>query len=40
MATQDGDPELHPSIRDIDYTQGHIAMLLTAQTNIRTIRAD
>ena len=33
MATQDGDPELQPSIRDIDYTQGHISMLLTAQTN-------
>jgi hypothetical protein len=28
VATQDGDPELQTSIRDIDYTQGHIAMLL------------
>ena len=33
MATQDGDPELQPSIRDIEYTQGHITILLAAQTN-------
>ena len=35
MATQDGDPELQPSIRDIDYTQGQIAILLATQTNDR-----
>ena len=35
MATQDGDPELQPSIRDIDYTQGQIAILLAAQPNDR-----
>ena len=35
MATQDGDPELQPSIRDIEYTQGHITILLAAQTNDR-----
>ncbi len=33
MATQDGDPELQPSIRDIDYTQGQISILLTTQKN-------
>ena len=33
MVTQDDDPELQPSIQDIDYTQGHIVMPLTAQTN-------
>ena len=40
MATQDGGPELHPSVQDIDYTRGHIVMLLTAQSNTITIRAD
>ena len=35
MATQDDDPEVQPSIQDIDYTQGHIVILLTAQTNDR-----
>ena len=33
MSTQDGDPELQPSIQDMDYTQGHIVMLLASQTN-------
>jgi hypothetical protein len=33
MATQDGDPELQPSIREIDYMQGQIAILLATQTN-------
>ena len=35
MATQDGDPELQPNIRDIDYTQGQIDILLVSQTNDR-----
>ena len=35
MATQHGDPELQSSIRDIDYTQGQIALLLAAQSNDR-----
>ena len=35
MATQDGDLEIQPSIRDIDYTQGQIVILLAAQTNDR-----
>jgi hypothetical protein len=30
---QEGDPELIQSNRNVDYTQGHIAMLLAAQTN-------
>ncbi len=33
MATQHGDPVLQPSTRSIDYTDDHIAMLLSAQTN-------
>ena len=32
---QEGDPELTPSILDIDYTPSHIAELLAAQTNDR-----
>ena len=40
MTTQDGGPELNPNVRDIDYSRGHITMLLTAQTNTITIRAD
>ena len=32
---QEGDPELTPSILDIDYTPSHIAELLAAQTNGR-----
>ena len=28
-----GDPEVPPSILDIDYTPSHIAELLTTQTN-------
>ena len=35
METQDGDPELQPNIRDIDYTQGQIDILLVSQTNDR-----
>ena len=35
MATQDGDLEIQPSIRDIDYTQGQIVILLATQTNDR-----
>ena len=37
MATQEqeGDPELTPSILDIDYTPSHIAELLAAQTDDR-----
>jgi hypothetical protein len=31
MATQDGDPELQPSIREIDYMQGQIAILLAKE---------
>ena len=40
MTTQDVGPELHPNVRDIDYTRGHLAMLLAEQTNTITIRAD
>ena len=40
MTTQDVGPELHPNVRDIDYTRGHIDTLLAAQTNTITIRAD
>ena len=35
MVTQDSEPELQPSIRDIDYTQGQITILLAVQTNDR-----
>ena len=33
MTTQDDDPKVQPRIRDIDYTQGHIVILLAVQTN-------
>jgi hypothetical protein len=35
MTTRNGDPELQLNIRDIDYAQGNIVMLLAAQTNDR-----